>query len=883
MTIEDGKLRLTERAEDHRQFMPIDHFLRSLALYAQNRAIGVILSGTASDGSSGLPEIKAVGGITIAQSPETARYDGMPRAAIATGIVDLVLSPQEIAAELVRISNDPYVRHTATLADVVPSLETHLDRVFAMLREVSGVDFRQYKQPTIKRRLHRRMVLHKIETVEHYVRFLTSNPEEVQKLYQDILIHVTRFFRDPASFDAMTRMIFPKIMEMRARDAPVRIWVPGCATGEEAYSVAIAFLEFLGDNAGPVPLQIFATDVSESAIERARSGIYPENNAGDGSAERLRRFFVSHDGKYRITKDVRDRCVFARQDLTRDPPFSKLDLIMCRNVLIYLAQPLQKQLITIFHYALKTNGFLVLAGAETIGPYVDLFSAVDKKQRIYRKKEAMVGDLQFGRVGAIHPMAHRKAGRQPTERLDVHSEAQRILLTRYSPPGVVVDEDMQILEFLGQTGRYLEPAAGDANLNLLKMAREGLMYGVRTAIHDVRKTGAAVKKEGLRVRSNHDWSTVDVSVIPLKTGMESHHFLVLFQEHVRKGKAPTASPDGKQRASKPKAHSPRHSDLEKELAASREYLQSIIQDLEAANEELQSANEEILSSNEELQSTNEELDTAKEELQSTNEELNTVNEELHSRNEELSRSNSDLVNLLGSVHIAIVMVSSDLRIRRFTPMAERVLNLIPGDLGRPITHITPNIECPNLDALITQVIDSVTVIEQEVRDRQGTWFSLRIRPYKNNDQRIDGAVLALFDVDTTKRAQLLVRDAQSFGETIVHSVSDPLLVVDDELRVKLANQAFCRVLGLSSSAIIERSLADVGDGAWASAVRDLLRSVLDPQGAGEGSALVSDGGGRMESLRLTARRLPSYGDGRPLALLTVKELAAKPQPSQARS
>jgi two-component system CheB/CheR fusion protein len=660
-----------------------------------------------------------------------------------------------------------------------------------MLRAATGVDFTHYKLPTIRRRLHRRMVLHKVTRLEDYIRYLQENPDEVRNLYQDLLIHVTRFFRESDTFDALASRVFPEMLAHQERGRPVRIWIPGCSTGEEAYSVAIALLEFLADDAVATPIQIFATDLSEKAINQARTGVYPETIAADVSPERLRRYFVEADGSYRVNKVVRDLCIFARQDLTRDPPFSRLDLIMCRNVLIYLGPVLQRRLMTVFHYALKPTGFLMLGSAETVGPFADLFEVADKKHRLYTRKQTAVrpevafrphgygpASAAYGPTGAGTGRADAPAAPAPP-RTDtpgaaiagagVLGEVNRILLSRYVPPGVVVDSDYQVLQFRGQTGTFLEPAPGEASLNLLKMAREGLLYALRTALHEARARDAAVRRTGLRVRQQDRYRDVNLEVVPLTAAGEPKHFLVLFEDATprdpdagERGRAESAAaaPPGGRKGAAAKKPPPRRKPtprvverLEAELAASREYMQTMIQDLEAANEELQSANEEILSSNEELQSTNEELDTAKEELQSTNEELNTLNEELQGRNEELSRVNSDLLNLLGNVNIAIVMVAGDLRVRRFTPMAEKLLNLIPSDVGRPISDIKPNVDCPDLEGLITEAMESVSVRECDVRDRHGRRYFMRVRPYRNVDNKIDGAVLALIDLDSPRREE----------------------------------------------------------------------------------------------------------------------------------
>jgi two-component system CheB/CheR fusion protein len=745
-------------------------------------------------------------------------------------MVDMVLSPAEIATKLAQVSVHPYVRDfVATSGRELQVRDEQLRRIFDLLRPASGIDFKHYKLPTIKRRLLRRMALHRLTDVQHYIKFLEQNSAEVKALYQDLLIHVTRFFREPESFVALAQQVFPRLVEDRREDQPIRAWVSGCATGEEAYSLAISLLEFLHRQHRDAQIQIFATDVSETAIEQARAGLYAATIEADVPPDILRRYFTKLGGNYRVSKTVRDLCVFARQDLTKDPPFSRLDLILCRNVLIYMDILLQQRLISVFHYALNTQGFLVLGQAETVGAQVGLFSLADKKFRIYRRKAAARVPMAI-HVDYTPPGIPKKRQAQdaPQAEKALQTEVSRIIFDRYAPPGVVVDNDLQIVQFRGQTGAYLEPAPGEASLNLLKMSREGLLYGLRTAIQAVRKSKAPVRKTGLRVRSARGWKPVNLDIVPL-TSSGRPHYLVLFQEPNKQRDHDDVGESIASKALSPRARRRERQSqldlLERELAASRDYLQSIIQELEAANEELQSANEEILSSNEELQSTNEELDTAKEELQSTNEELNTLNDELHGRNEELSRVNSDLVNLLASVQIAIVIISSDLRIRRFTPMAEKALNLIPSDLDRPIGHIKPNIDCPDLEQLILESIDSVAPIEREVRDQSGRWYSLRIRPYKNVENKIDGAVLTLFDVDLSKRSEERMRLVKEYTDALMALIDQPVLVLDGELRVQAVSDQFARVVGVAPSAIMGRHVSDI-DGTWnLGALQDRLRSI----------------------------------------------------------
>lgn len=795
LAVEEGNFKVTHRLRDQPRPVPIDVFFRSLAEYAGSSAVGVVLSGTGSDGSLGLLDIKGAGGITLAQSPATAKYDSMPRAAIEAEAADLVLPADQIARELVVISSNRKSPPRSS-ADQLKNEEGQLARVFSILRGVTGVDFTHYKPPTIRRRLMRRLTLHKVNTLEEYVALLEKYPNEVQELYRDILIHVTRFFRELDSFETLKTAVYPKILTGHRSDLPLRVWVPGCSTGEESYSIAITLLEFMSERGLLEPVQVFATDVSESAIEKARTGIFPANIAEDVSPERLRKFFTRVENYYQVNKNVRGMCVFARQDLTRDPPFSRLDLIVCRNVLIYLTPPMQKRLLSAFHYALHPTGFLVLGAAETIGPNSDLFSVADKKYRVYSKKTAE-------RAMALHlPHEYRPAAPlREVEDLSWHSiqeEASRVILDKYGPPAVVVSPGLQILQFRGQTGKFLEPAAGEASFSILGMAREGLAFPLRTALAEARTSGTMVQRM-TTLKTAEGSQVVELEVIPLGKRGQDKYFVVLFKEkEVNAAPEGTRRGKGKKKAAAAKAQPEQNEQvqvLEQELAANREHLQSIIQDMETANEELQSANEEILSSNEELQSTNEELDTAKEELQSTNEELNTVNAELHNRNEELRRINADLINLLANVQIAIVMLDSSLRIRRFTPMAERILNLIAGDVGRPISHIKPNIRCPHLDSLIAQATQEGRTVTEEVQDQNGHWFAMHIRPYRGPDNHADGAVLALFDIEKGKRSESELTVSRDFAESALDLIALPLAVLDGNLSLQRANAAFCKLFG----------------------------------------------------------------------------------------
>ena len=823
MAILHHTLSLMPRTEKQGLHLPIDYFLRSLAEDRRGRAVGVILSGTASDGTQGLKAIKAEGGITFAQDEQSAKYDGMPRSAIMSGFVDCVLPPEGIARELARLSRHPYVMlsQEAQTREWAFGETDILNKVFILLRTHTGVDFTDYKHTTIRRRIQRRMLLHQIDRMDQYVQFLQQHADEVEALYQDLLINVTSFFRDPDSFRVLRKKMFPRLLKNRGPDQSLRVWVPGCSTGEEAYSIAISLLESIGDKRDEFPVQIFATDISGAAIEKARAGVYPKSIEQELSAKRLRRFFVKSDHGYQVKKGVREMCLFARHNAVKDPPFSKLDLISCRNVMIYLGPVLQKQLLPIFHYALKPDGLLTLGSSETIGGFSDLFVLVDKKEKIYAKKPGhflpMFTRATTERPGEQRPRGHlaARSGEELPIVPSLYKEADNLMLSQYAPPGVLINDDLRIVEFRGITSPFLAPSPGEASLDLLQMVREGWRLDLRNAIQKARKTNERVRKEGLAIEPGDRSRRVTLDVIPFKaTPSKERFFLVVFEETATGG-ASGAVP-GK-RAGRGKGRRVEHSpgaQLRHELAATKEYLRTVLEEHDAGREELRSANEEIQSSNEELQSTNEELETAKEELQSTNEELTTLNEELQTHNSELNQVNNDLMNFLGSAHVPIVMVGGDLRIRRFTAAAQAVVNLIPADVGRPLGDIQPNVNVPDLRQLILEVIDTLTACEREVQDRQGCWYSLRIRPYKTADGKIDGAVLMFMDIDAAKRSAALIEEARDFADAIVETLRNPLVVLNPDLRVKRANAMFYKVFQVTPEDTEGRLLYDLGDHQW---------------------------------------------------------------------
>jgi two-component system, chemotaxis family, CheB/CheR fusion protein len=742
VSISKAKLTLIDRPAHS---LTIDLALRALGEDQGDRAVGVLLSGSGSDGALGMQTIKSEGGITFAQ--EGATFPQMPQAAISVGVVDFVLPPAGIAKELLRIA-----RHAAETGSGRRLPEHELNHLFRLLQAGHDVDFTHYKPSTVERRIRRRMAVHKVGELADYLAILRGKPSEVEQLYREILIHVTGFFRDPEVFQALQSDIVPLMLNQRDSSTPVRIWVPGCATGEEVYSLAITVLEVAGELGVNCPVQIFGTDISEEAIDRSRAGIYPENIVAEVSPERLRRFFTKVDGGYRVSKAVRDCCVFARQNLTKDPPFSRLDLVSCRNVMIYLGAVLQRRVMSIFHYSLRHDGYLLLGSSETVGNFGELFSAMDRKHKIYQKR-AVTSRLALGFENvdfeAVKPQAKTEKVRMEEEAVghtNVFRDADRVMLSRYSPPGVVINEEMEVVQFRGRTSLYLEPAPGVASFNILKMAREGLLAELRNAIHAARKKEEPVRREGVRVKTNGHMALINLEVIPFVTAAKERFQIVLFEPAQEPAAVPATTTRRRGKGGvEPEEDSRATARLKRELEATREYLQSIIEEQEAMNEELRSANEEIQSSNEELQSTNEELETAKEELQSSNEELTTLNEELENRNQELGSANNDLVNLLASVDLPIVMLDSGLRIRRFNPSAQRVLNLIAGDIGRPIHDLKMTLVVKELEPMIVDVIENLEVRELEVRDRRGQSYLLRIRPYKTVDNKIEGAVLVLID------------------------------------------------------------------------------------------------------------------------------------------
>jgi two-component system CheB/CheR fusion protein len=895
LAIQQGILKLQARPLGRTPSRSIDFFFESLALDHRERAIGVILSGTATDGTIGLEAIKAEGGIAFAQD-ESARYDSMPRNAVAAGCVDFVFSPEKIAKELVRIAKHPYVTdqplESTSPEDVKASAtgregdetplpagsprplttgakegvrgqaetehaqggEDGFKKILLLLRNHSGVDFSLYKSSTIQRRITRRTVLSKQNTLEEYSRFLKGNAKELDALYSDVLISVTSFFRNPDAFDILKRKVFPKLLQQRGND-PLRVWVLGCSTGQEAYSITMAFTEAAENALRARKLQVFATDLNDALLDKARHGLYPKTLAEDVAPDRLRRFFVEEEAGYRVIKPLREMVVFARQNLINDPPFSRIDLISCRNVLIYFESSLQKKVIPTFHYALKPEGFLFLGASESVGGFTDLFEAADKKHKIYSKKAAPVQTLHLpvkkerGEVpprGVGPPLPIGKEPQEPPEgfqgELNAQREADRVTVNQFAPPGVLINAELQIVQFRGPTGAYLQPpSTGKARFDVLKMAREGLMLPLRAAINKARKENKPTRKEKVRVQQNGKSRTVNLEVIPLRN-LRDRCFLILFED-AEKGawsSSEEARPRGESRTTPPvskKEETRRDNALETELAETRDYFQSIQEQHEVANEELQASNEEVQSANEELQSMNEELETSKEELESANEELITVNEEMAKQNTELNCLNADVSNLQTSTKLPIVLLGRDLIIRRFSASAEKIFNFLSADVGRLLSGVRHNLVIPKVESaipgspraandsklrhedsspypienLIREVIDTVREQEQDVRDRDGRWYSLRVRPYMTVDNKVDGAVLVLIDITERKQAAERVRVSETRYRRLFEAAQDGVLIIDSVSRkITDANPFILELLGYTREELLGKELWEIG-------------------------------------------------------------------------
>lgn len=760
MSILHGVLHLLEPTSPRGLRLPIDFFLRSLAQDQQEHSIGVILSGMGSDGTLGLRAIKEKGGVVLVQDPATAKFDGMPRSAIDAGLADIVAPVDDLPDRILTYLQRTPLVPTDELA-LEAKTQSALEKAIILLRTHTGHDFSLYKKNTFYRRIERRMGIHQITKIAGYVRYLQENSQELDLLFKELLIGVTSFFRDPAAWDELRKKILPALIASRPAGHVLRAWVPGCSTGEEAYSLAMVFKE-VQDQLKPrkkVSLQVFATDLDKDAISKARQGIYPENICADVAPEQMSRFFVKEEAGCRVTSEIREMVVFATQSLILDPPFTKLDVLSCRNLLIYLAPEIQKKLIPLFHYSLTPGGVLLLGSAETVGTFTDLFAPLNNKLRIFRRTEATVRTepIEFPSSFAP-PLPHGTEARPPAKpHLSLQTLADQLVLERYAAPTVLANDQGNILYVSGRTGKYLEPAAGKANWNIFAMAREGLRFELTNAFHRALEREAAVVIRGLKVGTNGGKQHVDITVQRLAEPEPLRGLvLIVFTDVPAPPESPV--PSRPEKAGKTPLTNARLKELERKYQAARLEAQTIREEMQTSQEELRSTNEEQQSTNEELQSTNEELTTSKEEMQSLNEELQTVNAELQVKVDELSRANSDMKNLLNSTDIATLFLDKDLNVRRFTTQATKIIKLIPGDVGRPITDLASDLLYPELPADAHEVLRKLGFAEKPVNSRDGRWFTVRIMPYRTHDDRIDGVVITFADITVAKTLEAQLRE-----------------------------------------------------------------------------------------------------------------------------
>ncbi len=833
LSILHGCLYLLAPTQPAARRQPIDFFLQALAKDMGERAVCIICSGLGADGTVGLKLVMENFGMVMVQDPATAQFDAMPRAALATEFVDFVLPPERLPAQLL-----DYVERPLEARPASPSQPSHaLQKIFLLIRTQTGHDFSFYKRNTVFRRIERRMNSHQIKAFTDYVRYLQENPGEVEQLFRELLIGITKFFRDAEAFTGLKALLRP-LLAGKATDAPVRVWAPGCSTGEEAYSLAMLLLECVDElklNGHHLQLQIFATDISAGGIAFARAGQYGTNIEADVSPQRLARFFQKTDGHYQIRKEVRDVVVFALHNINKDAPFIKLDLLVCRNLLIYLSAELQKSLLPVFHYALNPNGLLFLGPSENITGYQDLFQPLDVKWKISRRssRPALLPHLlkfpfSFARHAPVTPStALMLASASPQRQTNTFAAlVQKRLLQAYAPPAVVIDAKGEILYVNGRTGKYLEPAPGLSGMNLFEMAREELNFEISGAVHRATQTHEDVVVDNVRVRTDAGHLLLRLSVQHL-AGPEALAglLLVVFEDQPtpRRARAPKgeAGPNGA-------PHEAALDALNKELHYTKHRLQTTVEEMESSLEELKSTNEELQSANEEMQSTNEEAMTNKEEMQSLNEELMTLNLQYLAKTEELSQTANDMKNLLDATEIAIIFLDNDLIIKRFTPPVGRIISMVPTDVGRPLAHFTSSLHHEHLLRDVQQVLDRLTTIETNIQTTRGEWYTLRILPYRSFDNYINGAVLTFTDITALKVLETRLQDHTRFTDSLQAGGREPQLTLDAQLRVLSANPAFADAFGEPLAGLLGQPLASLGGGAWQQpALHQQLQQLLD--------------------------------------------------------
>jgi two-component system CheB/CheR fusion protein len=798
----NGILHLMETEKSGGINLPIDYFFRSLAEDQKEKAIGIIVSGTASDGTLGIKAIKGEGGMAMVQDPRNAKFDGMPTSAIETGLVDFIVPVEKMAQTLLAYINHPRLTTPGGVTQAATDNQFQVGKIYALIRGATGHDFSGYKPTTILRRIDRRLALHQIDKPSHYLHFLQKTPGEVRELFKDLLIGVTGFFRDPKAYEALAQKGLGKWLAKNTGGGSLRCWVPGCATGEEAYSLAILIAEAMETHDIHLDVQIFASDIDEQAIGTARKGIYPQSIAMDVSQARLKRYFTKGEGFYKVNKAIRDRVIFSLQSLIKDPPFPKLDLVSCRNLLIYLDGSLQKKIIPLFHYVLNPEGLLFLGSSETIGEFTDLFVPLDAKRKVYRRQPGTHRNIiDFPTADThSHPKALPSAGLSRTLAVpDYQALAERALLDQLAPAGVLINENYEIVHFIGRTDKYLVPPTGKPSFNILNMARADLKFNLTAALHQAVREKKSVIVNGIQVRCNGEVCVLDLTVSPLPPSPEL--FLVTFED-----KTPDLAPEEKPiPEARDEAKDPRVRQLEQELQSTREYLQATVEELETSNEELKSTNEEMQSVNEELQSANEELETSKEELQSTNEELNTVNAELQNKVMALSKAGDDMHNLLASTEIACVFLDDRLHIQRYTPAAARIIRLIPSDIGRPLNDLNTSFPGVDLSRYAEGVVNDLNSLELEIESQDHIWYLLRITPYRTEINTIEGVVMTLVNIQRIRTAEGKLRRLA----IVVADSNDAVTVQNFEGRIVAWNKGAENMYGWTESEALNMNTADL--------------------------------------------------------------------------
>jgi len=868
-----GVFHLVQPSEARHARMPIDFFFRSLAQDLEEKAVCIVMSGTGSDGTLGLEAVKGAGGMTMAQAEEQAKYPFMPRSAIDTGLVDYILPVEKMPEEIIRYVQHPYLdeeRKKELTGD--KHYQNFLQKILMLVRSSTKHDFRHYKQTTIRRRIGRRMAVHKIEGIADYFRYLQQTPAEIQTLFKDLVICVTSFFRDPEAFQALAAKVIPDILADKTQDKPVRVWVPGCGTGEEALSIGILFDEAMERLGKHFNMQIFATDIDAEAIDKARQGEYPESIAADVSPQRLKKHFVKDNGAYKINDQIREMVVYAEQNLISDPPFSRLDLISCRNVLIYLDTDLQSRLLPLFHFVLKPEGYLFLGTSESIGASQDLFATVDSKWKLFQRKGARrhrlgeypgLDDLPAAAI-RVH---HRPRDEEAPREVNIRHFVERLILEEYAPASILINQRYDVLYLQGNTEKFLRMAKGEPSYNFFNLVREDLRPELLTVLHKAVNDKKKVTAEALPFgQPEGGIGYLDLTVRPLTAPGTANLFLVVFDERP----PPPAPQKTKGKAKVAPEEESRVAILEHELQATKEYLQTTVEELEASNEELKSTNEELQSTNEELQSTNEELETAKEELQSTNEELVTVNSELNEKVDELIEVNNDINNLLAATEIGTIFLDRYLNIKRYTPAASKLFNLIPQDVGRSIKDIAPKTDHQNIWQDAEEVLHTLQVKEREVKSQSGEIFSTRILPYRTRENVIEGVVLTFIDIST----QHFLAMARNFAEGIVNTVRQPLLVLGGNLQIISANNEFFRTFQTSRKETEGRHIYELGGRQWdIPKLRELLEEIV-PENAYFENFEVEHDFPRIghKTMLLNARRLPAASDHPHMILLAIEDV-----------